>query len=51
LGSRRQAILEGLGWNIQHIWSTDWWHDPAQQTKKLIERLESLKGNEDAAAQ
>jgi hypothetical protein len=36
--------LEGLGWNIQHIWSTDWWHDPAQQAKKLIERLEALKG-------
>lgn len=39
----RQAILEGLGWNIHHIWSTDWWHDPEQQTKKLIETLESLK--------
>ena len=39
----RQAILEGLGWNIQHIWSTDWWHNPEQQTQKLIERLEGLK--------
>jgi very-short-patch-repair endonuclease len=41
----RQAILEGLGWNIQHLWSTDWWHDPAQQTKKLLETLEALKAN------
>ncbi|HEX7861422.1 MAG TPA: DUF4011 domain-containing protein [Verrucomicrobiae bacterium] len=39
----RQAILEGLGWNILHLWSTDWWHDPAQQTKKLLATLESLK--------
>ncbi|HUS33771.1 MAG TPA: DUF4011 domain-containing protein [Verrucomicrobiae bacterium] len=46
----RQGILEGLGWNIQHIWSTDWWHDPAQQAKKLIERLEALKGEERKAA-
>jgi hypothetical protein len=40
----RQSILEGLGWNIQHIWSTDWWHDPEQQAKKLIKRLETLNG-------
>jgi very-short-patch-repair endonuclease len=41
----RQSILEGLGWNVQHIWSTDWWHDPEQQTKKLIDRLKALKGS------
>jgi very-short-patch-repair endonuclease len=39
----RQAILEGLGWNIVHLWSTEWWHDPAQQTQKLLSTLESLK--------
>jgi very-short-patch-repair endonuclease len=41
----RQAILQGLGWNIQRIWSTDWWHDSEQQTKKLIATLERLKGS------
>jgi very-short-patch-repair endonuclease len=40
----RQGILEGLGWKVHHIWSTDWWHDRAQQTKKLVEILEGLKG-------
>ena len=25
----RQEVLEGLGWRIHRIWSTDWWHDPA----------------------
>lgn len=23
----RQLILEGLGWKLHRIWSTDWWHD------------------------
>ncbi len=31
----RQQILERLGWNIYRIWSTDWFRDPAGQTKKL----------------
>ena len=39
----RQAVLEALGWTIRHIWSTDWWHDREQQTKKLVETLEALK--------
>ncbi len=24
----RQSVLEGLGWTIHRIWSTDWWRDP-----------------------
>jgi very-short-patch-repair endonuclease len=39
----RQKILEGLGWNIYRIWSTDWFRDPAGQTKKLIGFLEDLR--------
>ena len=34
----RQLILEGLGWRIHRIWSTDWWHDAATE----IERLQAL---------
>lgn len=39
----RQTVLRGLGWNIHRIWSTDWWHNREEQTKKLIEKLEGLK--------
>ena len=39
----RQKILEGLGWNIYRIWSTDWFRDPAGQTKKLIGFMENLR--------
>ncbi len=32
----RQHVLEGLGWTIYRIWSTDWFRDPEGQTKKLL---------------
>jgi very-short-patch-repair endonuclease len=38
----RQLILEGLGWTLYRIWSTDWWHDCEAETKKLLTFLEGL---------
>ena len=32
----RQQVLEGLGWTIYRIWSTDWFRDPDGQTRKLL---------------
>ena len=32
----RQQVLEGLGWTIYRIWSTDWFRDPKGQTDKLL---------------
>ena len=31
----RQKVLEGLGWNIYRIWSTDWYQDPNKELKTL----------------
>ena len=31
----RQAILEGMGWTLLRVWSTDWWVDKAAATEKL----------------
>jgi hypothetical protein len=28
-------ILEGLGWKLHRIWSTDWWHNPEAEMAKL----------------
>tara|TARA_B110000483_G_scaffold51577_1_gene64135 strand:+ start:392 stop:4738 length:4347 start_codon:yes stop_codon:yes gene_type:complete len=42
----RQEILEGLGWNIYRIWSTDWFKDPNKELKKLdnyIKKIIKLK--------
>jgi very-short-patch-repair endonuclease len=39
----RQMILEGLGWKIHHIWSTDWWVNPDIPMRKLLEYLSILE--------
>jgi very-short-patch-repair endonuclease len=39
----RQLVLEGLGWNIHRIWSTDWWFNQETPLKALLVRLDELK--------
>jgi len=31
----RQLVLEGLGWKLHRVWSTDWWTDPEREIDKL----------------
>jgi hypothetical protein len=31
----RQLVLEGLGWKLHRIWSTDWWHNPDAEMARL----------------
>ncbi|WP_413913018.1 DUF3320 domain-containing protein, partial [Candidatus Skiveiella danica] len=38
----RHLILEGLGWQLHRIWSTDWWRSPAEPMRKILARLEDL---------
>ena len=38
----RAAILEGLGWNLLRVWSTDWWIDKAGATDRLHAAVEAL---------
>jgi very-short-patch-repair endonuclease len=46
----RQHVLEGLGWRIHRIWSTDWWLNPEGEVKKILERLQALMEEEEQAA-
>jgi|SRR5882724_8590981 len=43
----RQEILEGLGWRLHRIWSTDWFNNPRQEAERLrkviMDRLAELK--------
>ena len=32
----RQRVLEGLGWTIIRVWSTDWWHSPEETKRNLL---------------
>jgi very-short-patch-repair endonuclease len=36
----RQEILEGLGWNLHRIWSTDWFRNPEREARKLFAAIE-----------
>ena len=38
----RQDVLEGLGWRIWRVWSTDWFNDPDRETARLLAWLDSL---------
>lgn len=39
----RQAVLEGLGWQMHRVWSTDWWLQRPKEIAKLEEVLELAK--------
>lgn len=47
----RQAVLEGLGWQIHRIWSTDWFQNPTHQIERLVVAIESAKINQPAQSQ
>ena len=38
----RQHVLEGLGWRILRIWSTDWWTNAAREAARLDEQLRAM---------
>lgn len=35
----RQQVLEGLGWDFYRIWSLDWYRQPQQEARRLLERV------------
>jgi superfamily I DNA and/or RNA helicase/very-short-patch-repair endonuclease len=35
----RQQVLEGLGWKIYRVWSTDWYLHPKESREKLLEAV------------
>ncbi|EJL90176.1 DUF4011 domain-containing anti-phage protein Hhe [Pantoea sp. GM01] len=39
----RQDVLEGLGWRIRRIWSTDWFSNPNEILDPIIRELNQLK--------
>ena len=39
----RQEVLAGLGWELIRVWSTDWFADPAEETRQLVQSLEAMR--------
>lgn len=38
----RESVLRGLGWEIERVWSTEWWQDRGRVTNQLHARLQAL---------
>lgn len=38
----REQVLRGLGWEIERIWSTDWWVDPGGTLERVHARLKDI---------
>lgn len=36
----REYVLQGLGWRIHRIWSTDWFRDPDGELRKVVREIE-----------
>jgi very-short-patch-repair endonuclease len=39
----RQAVLEGLNWDLHRIWSTDWFRNPARELDKVVGAIDKAK--------
>lgn len=39
----RQQVLEGIGWRIHRVWSTDWFRNPERELERLVEAIEKAK--------
>jgi very-short-patch-repair endonuclease len=39
----RQEVLEGRGWRLHRIWSTDWFRNPQRETDKLIAAIKAVR--------
>jgi very-short-patch-repair endonuclease len=46
----RRHVLEGLGWRLHRIWSSDWWKDGGDQIDRLHEVLEGLVTKEETGS-
>ena len=44
----RQAVLEGLGWQLLRLWSLDWWTNPEKAIDELNSALKALLEEERA---
>ncbi len=50
----REAVLNGLGWKLQRVWSTDWWERPVETLARIVAAIEAARQtprNQEAFAQ
>jgi very-short-patch-repair endonuclease/KaiC/GvpD/RAD55 family RecA-like ATPase len=45
----RQEVLEGLGWKLHRIWSTDWFRNPNRELQRLTAAIEHAIANSESS--
>ena len=46
----RELVLNGLGWKLHRIWSTDFWHDPQRELDKVDAALKKAQMHHEDSA-
>ncbi len=46
----REEVLEGLGWHMHRIWSTDWFQNVGRETARLVGQIEEPRTEDEAEA-
>ena len=41
----RQHVLEGLGWRIHRIWSTDWSRNAVREIRRVVEAIKTVEAS------
>src|SRR5207244_4504498 len=44
----RENVLRDRGWRIHRIWSTDWFHRPDEQLRKLVRAIDEARRDAEA---
>ena len=39
----REQVLEGLGWTLHRVWSTDWFNNPERELRRTVEAIENAR--------
>ena len=39
----REAVLKDRGWKLHRVWSTDWFHRPEEQVRKVVASIETAR--------
>lgn len=44
----RQQVLEGMGWHIHRIWSTDWFRNPERELRRTVTAIQAVQAQSPA---
>jgi hypothetical protein len=39
----RQEVLQGLGWRLHRIWSTEWYRSPGRELERVLDAIEEAR--------